>query len=238
MLAIPPFEFFGLTSGLDVDKLYVRDHGQAWYQAGLPGVASNLGAIADYLRDTIAEADARRVVMVGNSMGGYAAMVFGALVGADVVHSFAPQSFVDHLHRLWHRDTRWRKQMRAMYRLPENRHLDARRLLAGRRAGCPIHVYYDAGDRLDAIHAERLDGLPGIELHAYSSGGHGVVRHMKASGELQGLLQGAISGDAPSPANSSAGAVSRRARDLRGGRGRQRGVFASRVPFPHYLCRP
>ena len=74
LLAIPPFEFFGLTRGLDVDKLYVRDHGQAWYQAGLPGLASNIGAIADYLRDTIAEADARRVVMVGNSMGGSTSM--------------------------------------------------------------------------------------------------------------------------------------------------------------------
>jgi len=33
---ITPFEFFNLTKGIEVKKIYVRDMNQAWYHRGLP----------------------------------------------------------------------------------------------------------------------------------------------------------------------------------------------------------
>lgn len=37
-LVIPPYEFFNLTRGLDINKIYLRDHSQTWYHSGLPGI--------------------------------------------------------------------------------------------------------------------------------------------------------------------------------------------------------
>jgi len=92
---MPPFEFLSLTGGIPVKRVFVRDLRQAWYHHGLPGQGDGLLDVARVLRELIDGHDVRRVVMAGNSAGGYAALVFGCLLGADAVLAFAPQTVLD-----------------------------------------------------------------------------------------------------------------------------------------------
>ena len=90
-IGMPPFEFFALTGELPIKRLFVRDLRQAWYHRGIPGYGDTLADCAESLRRLIGDHDVDRVLTTGNSAGGYAALVFGALLGAETVLCFAPK---------------------------------------------------------------------------------------------------------------------------------------------------
>jgi hypothetical protein len=135
-----------------------------------------------------------RVVTVGTSAGGYAALLLGSLIGAHDVLAFSPQTFIDRWHRLWHRDRRWKKEMRAVQSSPGliRRYLDLRRPLASSGVGTRFQLHFCERHRLDRIHARRLAGLPGVDLVSHAEGGHRLVRFLRDQGRLPKLLLRAL----------------------------------------------
>src|SRR4029450_10827749 len=104
----PPFHFFEFTTGLPVKRLMVRDPNRVWYQHGVPGFGSTIDEVAASLRMLIDEQGAERLVAMGSSAGGYAALAFGSLLEADLVLSFSPQTTLDRAWREEVGDDRWR----------------------------------------------------------------------------------------------------------------------------------
>lgn len=51
------------------------------------------------------------------------------------------------------------------------------------------------GHRLDARHAQRVAGLPGVSLHRYDEGGHRLVGVLRDRGDLRRIMEGALRGD-------------------------------------------
>lgn len=189
-MGVTPFEFFNLSKGFDVNRIYVRDLAQAWYHQGLPGVADDIDGVVGFLREKISQSHASKVILVGNSMGGYAAILFGILLDADIVHAFSPQTFIDRLHRFRYFDRRWRKQIQNTYRLAGKKYFDLRTVLHDNHKGlkCKINIFYSYSHRLDRVHADRLSSLPNVELHAFKRGGHRLVRHLRDTGELNKII--------------------------------------------------
>ena len=191
-LAMAPFEFFRVAAAIPAKRVFLRDHEQAWYQRGVRGLGASPAEVAAGLRDLIEQAGVSRVVMTGNSAGGYAALRFGMLCGADEVHAFSPQTFLGRAGRALARDLRWRRELTGVLRRPP----DLTRAL--REWPGPGHVHFDATHRLDRLHAERLRALPGIHLHAYEGGEHAVVRSLRDDGRLGAILVSALQGRTPS----------------------------------------
>ena len=194
-LGMPPFEFFNLTKKIEVKKIYVRDMTQSWYHQGLPGIASDIDGVALFLRKKIEESGAEKIVLIGNSMGGYVAIIFGMLLNMDVaVHAFSPQTFIDKRNRFWHRDNRWRKQIRKIHRIASRRYLDAKVLLlhSHNRKNYDINIYFCFRNRLDKIHAERLSKFDNVSLHPFADGGHTVVKHLRDTGILKEVIVRAL----------------------------------------------
>lgn len=89
----PKFTFFKSTEKMRPDRLHIRDpEGNAWYQNGL-----REGETLHDIETRLAEVakDYREVWMIGSSMGAYAALYFGARIGAQRVLAIAPQILVD-----------------------------------------------------------------------------------------------------------------------------------------------
>lgn len=187
---IQPFEFFNLTRGVNCKKIYVRDMNLAWYHKGLPGIAKNIDGIAKHLKGLIKKSGAKKVVCVGNSAGGYAALLFGHLIGANVVLAFAPQTFISKHERKVHKDIRWEgAQMRNAHGSPtrQERYFNLKRVLGGRTK---YRIFYQRKSRLDKIHAERMRVVFTVILHPHDEGGgdHYLVVHLKKSGALKKIL--------------------------------------------------
>jgi hypothetical protein len=192
-LGIPVFEFFNSITSLKCDKIFFRDFKQMWYQQGIDEDINGLIDFKDFIGKKIQNKKYKKIVFVGNAMGGYAAILFGYLLNVDNIISFAPQTFIDWKNRLIFWDRRWRKQMEIVYRnmnkYPE--YFDLKKhLQITQEYTCKIDVYYSSKHRLDKLHAERLKSLKNVSLHPYSNGGHGVVKTLRDSGELQLILSG------------------------------------------------
>jgi len=194
-LGMPPFEFFKASGDIPVKRLFVRDLRQAWYHRGLPGHGDRLEEVAAWMGELVAANGVERLVMAGNSAGGYAALLFGALLEADVVLGFAPQTAIDLAVLAAMGDHRWDEQLRALVEdgVIEQRFADLSLALPRARSGdTRFELYFDETFDTDRQHAERLRSVPGVELHRLRGGAHGIARDMRESGELDRVLQRAL----------------------------------------------
>jgi hypothetical protein len=199
----PSFEFGSVTSAIPVKRLFVRDPHQCWYHRGVPRYGRTVTGVAESLRGLLDGCEFDRLVATGNSAGGYAALVFGTLLGADAVLSFAPQTVLDWSVLEGWEDRRWEFILRPLtvkgeLQAPWQDLRDA--LPRARRADTVYDVFFDETIRGDRLHAERLRGLEGVRLHRFGHGGHELVRRLRDCGALERVLRRAAMLCASDPA--------------------------------------
>lgn len=97
----PPFYLFGRSrklegvTGQKLNRIMLRDRSFHWFLNGVPGLGNHVDAVVDKLKKLIAVMRPREVWCVGDSMGGYAAAMFGFLLQADRIVSISPMSWFD-----------------------------------------------------------------------------------------------------------------------------------------------
>jgi hypothetical protein len=125
------------------------------------------------------------------SAGGYAALAYGTLIGADVVAAFSPQTVIDLDVMNAFGDHRYDEQLGdlAARGSLDRRWIDLRAALPGARCAqtrCELH--FDTESEPDLRHAERIAGLEGVSLMPHPGVGHNVPRALRQRGELKPLL--------------------------------------------------
>jgi pimeloyl-ACP methyl ester carboxylesterase len=194
-IGMPPFEFFKATGDIPVKRLFVRDLHQAWYHRGIPGHGDTLEASAAALRALIERHDVDRLVVAGNSAGGYASLAFGRLLEADTALCFAPQTVLDPAVLAEWDDHRWDGQLDDLVRegAIDQRWSDLRTALSQGDGGrTHFEVYFDETLEVDRLHADRIGDVPGVRLHRMSAGAHSVAQAMREAGELERVLRAAL----------------------------------------------
>lgn len=199
----PAFEGRGLCRRLGVSGLLLRDHRRSWFLRGVRGLGPDLASVAAAVRDRVAATAPSRVVLLGNSAGGYAAVALASLLDVDEVVSVVPRSaLTDEVNDALGDDRFADLRRCALARLPESALplLDLREvLLAGGTAGhrpyrTRVRVLHATDNALDAAHAARLSGLPGTVVSSYPRGDHRLVAVLRAAGELDALVDAALTG--------------------------------------------
>lgn len=189
---LPAFEFRHTVAGVRTNQVFLRDPSGLWYLAGIPGAGSSADDVASYLRAECARRGAKRVVTVGNSAGGYAAILFGLLIGANEVHAFSPKT------RLlepsdFHSPARLKFLLDHTGR--EHPYLDLKRLLEEHSDGpTTVHIHYPNGDTVDATQARRVAGIANVRIWRYRWRTHALVKVLKEYGALRPILSAAIAG--------------------------------------------
>ncbi len=200
-LGMPPFEFFKATGGIPVKRLFVRDLRQAWYHRGIPGHGETIEEAAASLLALIRRHRVSRLVVTGNSAGAYAALVFGTLMGADIVLCFAPQTVLDPDQLASMDDHRWDEQLRSLLDADglDRRWSDLREALpaaaplpGATRRPISYELYFDGAYTADRLHAEHLAGVEGVHMHRLDGGEHSIALEMRESGQLDRVLQDAL----------------------------------------------
>lgn len=160
--------------GRGIDAIHVLSRDNRWYQH--PELADALRAVA------AATASYQRVIAYGSSMGGFAALRYGASCGATVGLALSPQYSVD--PAIVPFDRRWAE--------------DVARIVFRGDDGVPVldeqYIAYDPADSHDRQHFElfaRRSPTRGVPvLH----GGHPVGSYLVETGMLQPLLEEIESG--------------------------------------------
>lgn len=189
-----PFEFQRVTQGLPAKHLALRDLRQLWYQAGLPGISDDIWGTIDYLNHFITHHRPNRVITLGSSMGGYAALLFGYYLEVDLSVTFAPKTIIDPIWRLPHGDYwYWRRQLFLLLRrhaAKETWNLRTMFLAAQKSVCC--HLFYNPENRVDQLHIQNLEGFANVKFYEISGAGHTLVKTMADQGSLRGIIERAI----------------------------------------------
>jgi hypothetical protein len=187
----PAFEFRQILSSVNVKSVFLRDHWSAWYHRGVVDIGPGIDSVAGRLRELEGEAD--RVVMIGNSAGGYAALLFGALLGCET-YAFSPQTFIAK-DRLWSAgDHRWDEELIALLESGEfdPRYEDLAPVIAASEGR--FNVFHGALDEIDAEHVGNVRELEQVSVTTIENCDHRVVRHLRDSGWLLSFLLGMADG--------------------------------------------
>ena len=183
----PAFEFRKILSSVNVKSAYLRDHYAAWYHRGVVDIGPDIDAVAAKLRELRGDAD--RVVMIGNSAGGYAALLFGALLDCET-YAFSPQTFVDPQLLREAEDDRWDEELNALLASGrfDPRYGDLAPVLADSKG--TFHIYYGGLDPIDWKHVDHVAAIAHVTAHPIENCYHRVVKYLRDSGWLLSFLLG------------------------------------------------
>jgi len=206
----PRFDFFGRTKKLEnrrgrrFNRILVRDIHNSWYHRGVPGLGGHVDEVATSLRGLVRSIRPGRVMTIGQSMGGYAALLFGMLLGAERIVAFGPLSHLDPEEAIRQGDLRFLRIMQELAADPPRsgyydlaqlgERLDYRGridLIFGTNSGVPG----DDQGNLDAIHALRLARPRDVALHPYPGSDHAVVKWLIDHKLIDDILADLLAGD-------------------------------------------
>jgi hypothetical protein len=75
-------------------SIFLNDFNKRWYLNGIPGLGSTVDEVVKSLKQLISTFNYSKLIILGISAGGYAALLFGSLLGADTILSFCPQTLL------------------------------------------------------------------------------------------------------------------------------------------------
>jgi hypothetical protein len=178
--------------------LYLADHSSCAYLNGLPGAAPGYSAMLDLIGRSAAMLQARRVFVLATSIGGFVGLRCAAdlraeaFLGLGIRTDFslaARQSAGEMIRSLG-------KHCRDDAML-----IDLRPYLAASQWPSKVHLIAGDSNESDAWQAERLRGLPRVELsflNKYAE--HDVVVGLVERGMFQDVLGGFMAGAPPGAA--------------------------------------
>lgn len=173
------FEFYKSLRGIDCAPLFVRDSKVRWYQYDRPTVTG----IASQIQGAAMRAGAQRIVCLGNSMGGFGALLFGSLCHAAAILAFVPQSGISPEVMSELDDPRFGPQRAAIAEYPFGDLLDEARPRGH------VVVCCGSGDIHDLRHAERIAAAWPCEKIVVPDCHHDAARKLKERGELLPLIE-------------------------------------------------
>jgi hypothetical protein len=122
-------------------------------------------------------------------MGGYAAILFGNMINADLCLAFSPQTFIDEKNRNIRKDGRHpegKSRVCAETKHPEM--LDLKKYLASRAAKTCNIIFFDDQLRIDKIHAKRMSKLDSFHLFTAKGMEHNPGKYLHHAGILDRLF--------------------------------------------------
>lgn len=91
-LALFEFKNFLETHFSGYDRLFYIDKHKDWYQKGIEGISKNVDETVSHIKTRID--GYKKVICIGSSAGGYAAILFGSLLNVDIVITFNAQTLL------------------------------------------------------------------------------------------------------------------------------------------------
>jgi pimeloyl-ACP methyl ester carboxylesterase len=165
------FGFYKILAERPETKLFVRDTSNQWYNAGCGELGADVTSITEALKRLIEPLGPREIVTLGSSMGGYAAILFGALLGAKRAITFAPQTWIDPMFAL----SPPAATVRQVADLTAT--VEATPATA-------VDIIVGPDSLVDLYQAVRLAHLPSVTIYEVAGHAHGILSGMQQDGTL------------------------------------------------------
>jgi hypothetical protein len=219
------FAFRDLCRRLGYRHLLLRDPRRLAYLGGIDDAWDDYERLRDGLAAEIRGAGPENTVFLGESLGGFGALLHGHELGVGIVHAFGPFTTFDLLSCLGDRELMrgawdFRAELLHIYGhcARHVRRFGLRRVLSRSNGRTRYFVHASRGKPLDRVQALHLAGLPGVDVLLHQGESHLVALHLARQKTLEAWVRsngreldftGARIGDADLPVLAGLRNVSR-----------------------------
>jgi len=184
-----PLVFINYLKNAGYDVIFLRDFEKSWYHLGVNTAGGNIDEVAEFLKKTAKEYGT--VITWGNSMGGYASILFGSLINADMCFAFVPQTFIDEKNRriFGDRDNKQKSKICTISTTPQ--YFDLKNYLNTKITNLEktkFYVFYSIENRLDKIHSERMKDLNSFYIFEIEGSHRSAAQTLKKIGFIENLI--------------------------------------------------
>lgn len=191
-LSEPVFEFKNFFhKHFDCNFVFCKDVSLSWYFTGIRNYSSRIDDTVEKLKTFINEHRFKKVITLGTSAGGFAALLFGNLIGADEIISFCPQTFIDHENIKHYGENRWLENMLKVESKAcpnELKYLDLSNLPQPKARR--VTVLLGMLEEKDYAHAERIKKWANVNVVEIPNANHyNMMKVLRNTGKLLKILQ-------------------------------------------------
>ncbi|MGK9174103.1 hypothetical protein KXR87_12860 [Yokenella regensburgei] len=176
--------FWKIMNRMDGVKIFINDENNGWYVHGIPGMGGDVLSSSSHLMSMIKEIAPKEVVLIGPSMGAYAAMLYGSIIAPRMPEiRFRCLSFGGEF-LLYGRETK----SKVLAGKPRNLwYADIRALVAS--SGLQVtHVYGD-DDVNDIFQASLIRGMSNVQLVSVRNAPHAVSTYLGQNYNLTNIIK-------------------------------------------------
>lgn len=184
-LSMPPAEFLRTFIKKELNLMFVKDFRQCWYQKGLLGISDSIDETIAFFKQEMSKHNFKKIICVGTSAGGYAAILFGTMLNADEILAFSPQSKVNRdIFRNFKstgssiKDIDFNSPYLNLSKLPELSSYSG-----------TINLFYGSQNKRDTNHAMNLSQFKSVNLIPLPTDTHATARFLKEEGKLDQIFE-------------------------------------------------
>lgn len=195
--SIPTFIFYNfLKPYTNIDKLFLRDINCRYYIAGIKNSTTNFKDTITMYKDLINKKKYKKIVALGCSAGGYAAILYGQLLGIDKIIAFSPQTVLNSLKEDLIGDIynapktcQWLRSLN----LDNAEYQKALDLNNYRPFNTPIDIHYSVNGNkgIDKKHAVYLQS-PNCNIFEHPGNDHMIALTLRDQGKLKAIIDDVI----------------------------------------------
>ena len=178
------FAFADLCARLGCSRILVRDPYSLCYMRGIGPTPGTFQSVPDFLRRQIDILKPERTLLLGESIGGHAAILAGHLLRVDAVHAFAPFTYLNLTNIIRKRNwTALRSRRRLIARLyllawRSIHRFDLRRPLCRPNGLTRYYVHVCRRRSREFGYAQHLGGVPRVHVIPHPGETHLVANYM------------------------------------------------------------
>ena len=190
------YEFLKVTGSYECSRLFYRDPNGVWYHTGTDGPEGEINSILKIRDDMLQRIERLRptkITTVGVSSGGFAAILFGHMIGADKVHAFGPQTFLSESLRFAysHPQQQWGEQTDRLHDLnlpTELQFFDLRPVLLQDNSKTSFTIHLCVRHETDNKHFNHIRTCFGVAACFYDCDDHSPAAWLRGQGRLLNVL--------------------------------------------------
>lgn len=197
--SLPTFIFYNFLKLYEnIDKLFLRDIKMRYYLTGLKNNTNTLGETIEFIRRLTTTKKYKKIIALGCSAGGYAAILFGNILNFSKIIAFSPQTVLNDkkesligdvynahntckwLQNLHKQDVEYQKALDLINYVPFNSKID-------------IHYSIRGNKGIDKNHAIYISGDLNCNLYEHPGNDHMIALTLRNEGKLKDIIDEAIS---------------------------------------------
>lgn len=195
--SIPTFIFYNfLKKYKSINKLFLRDITCRYYITGLKNTSKDIESTLSFIRNFAKDPKYKKIIALGCSAGGYAAILYGHLLEFDKVIAFSPQTVLTDTKEFLIEDKynapktcKWLRNLNKDNEFYQNI-LDLKNLLPF-KSSIDIHYSNRANHGSDKKHALYIKSK-NCNIIEYSSNNHMIALELRDKGILDKIIENNI----------------------------------------------